>query len=361
MCSPSLWATRIVPGPELVAFAPGAQEREIAPVADHGGGPAGGHPLALVVGELQPERHLHAGRRGRLDRPAKLRRRLHDAEEQLGRRLSRNDVGRHPALEHADVQGGLTQQRVRRAAAAGGSARGCRAGPRWRSPLRRGTPNGPHRPVALSVTRSEPFCPTESWFSVGSPLIRNRPRGPKSAAARAPSEPFSSPTRKSSPILVSPRARSRSAAVIMAAAMPFASQLPRPCSAVASSLSGTYGGTVSTWVREDHLGAAGVGVEVVPSGGHRLAHDLVAGAAQQALEQADRRPLRAARGFQRHQGPGELEYVHERKRPAGTRHGGAPGRGKVVTPLGRPAAAARAALHAGGHPGRHASNVGEPL
>ena len=112
------------------------------------------------------------------------------------------------------------------------------------------------RPVASRSQRSEPFCPMQSRFSVGSPFTRNRPLGSSAAAAWAPSEPFSSPTTNNSPTRRSPRSASCSAAAIIAAARPLASQHPRPCSHSPSSRSGTYGGTQSRWVENTTDGAS---------------------------------------------------------------------------------------------------------
>jgi hypothetical protein len=64
-------------------------------------------------------------------------------------------------------------------------------------------------------------------------------------AARAPSEPFSSPTTNSTPMRFSPAVTRLSAATIMAAAIPFASEAPRPKRRVPSNRGGTNGGTVS--------------------------------------------------------------------------------------------------------------------
>ena len=107
-------------------------------------------------------------------------------------------------------------------------------------------------PSATSRSRSEPFVPVASLFSVGSPLMsqrQSRARGCR-FAARAPLPFCSSSTTKSRPSSRTPPARSRSAAAICAAMIPLASQAPRPCRNSASSRAGTCGGTVSRWLEK---------------------------------------------------------------------------------------------------------------
>jgi hypothetical protein len=104
------------------------------------------------------------------------------------------------------------------------------------------------RPRVRTMTRSEPLAPEASLLSVGSPLMRKRLVAGSWFAARAPSEPFSSPTTNSRSTRSSPEVQSRSAAASIAAAIPLASQAPRPKRRSPSSRGRTKGGTVSRCV-----------------------------------------------------------------------------------------------------------------
>ena len=104
------------------------------------------------------------------------------------------------------------------------------------------------RPRVRTVTRSDPLAPLASLLSVGSPLTRNRLVAGRRLAARAPSDPFSSPTTKSRSTRCLAGVGESSAATSIAAAMPFASHAPRPYSLSPSSRGAMYGGTVSRCV-----------------------------------------------------------------------------------------------------------------
>src|SRR5207244_2069914 len=95
-------------------------------------------------------------------------------------------------------------------------------------------------PAVHKVRRSEPLEPVARRFSVGSPSMSQRHSlaSECALAARAPTLPISSSTRNSSPIPSTPSARSRSAAAIWAAMIPFASQAPRPYRTPSSILAG---------------------------------------------------------------------------------------------------------------------------
>ncbi len=59
-------------------------------------------------------------------------------------------------------------------------------------------------PRTRTVTRSDPFAPLASLLSVGSPFTRKRLFGERLLAARAPSDPCSSPTTRRMSIRSSP-------------------------------------------------------------------------------------------------------------------------------------------------------------
>ena len=286
-------------GAELVALAPAGEERQVAGVAHDGRVPARRRRSALVDRQLHRKRHGDTRARpalwiAALSGPVGSTVRIRIWARGLGRQHVRRD----PALDEPDVEGRGAEQRIARRAASAGSARWCRAAPRWRSRPSRDRPNARRGPSPFRSTRSEPFCPIDSRFSVGSPLIRKRPRGSRSAATRAPSEPFSSPTRNSSPIRRSPPAASRSAAATIAAARPLASQLPRPWMVSASSDERHVGRHAVDVGREHQRRRLAEGEQVVAPGRDRLAHGAVARAGG-ARRRADRWPAPPTRSGSR--------------------------------------------------------------
>ena len=98
------------------------------------------------------------------------------------------------------------------------------------------------------MTRCAPLPPDASLLSVGSPFTSHLLVAGKRLAARAPGELRSSPTTNKRSTRSSPASASCCAAISMAAAIPLASQAPRPYSLVPSSRGATNGGTVSRCV-----------------------------------------------------------------------------------------------------------------
>ena len=118
----------------------------------------------------------------------------------------------------------------------------------------------PPVPSVRSVSRSEPFEPTASLFSVGSPAINQRHSRASGwrFATRAPMLPCSSSTTNNRPSSSTPSARSRSAAASCVARIPLASHAPRPYRYSSSSNEAKCGGTVSMCVENTSRGGAPV-------------------------------------------------------------------------------------------------------
>ena len=66
---------------------------------------------------------------------------------------------------------------------------------------------------------------------------------------------------------------------------------------------------------EDQLRALAIGQEIVPAGRHGLPHHPVPRAPERPVEQIGGRTLGPGRGFEGHEGAGQLECVHGMKAP----------------------------------------------